>query len=127
GAPYPFSASFPMRRSAGFQTCCAADFQVGWTALRPAGLETRGTADLEVCATLNRHRSPDRVYFRTRSQPHGKRLPIICSGSAIPNQPFPLTCQRTWNLPVRHRFHEGGSPFQLSAISLILNITTLRW
>ena len=35
-------------RSAGFQTCCAADFQIGTP---QAGLETRDTADLEVCAT----------------------------------------------------------------------------
>jgi hypothetical protein len=41
---------------AGFQTCCVADFQVGITALPPAGLETRDTADLEVCVTLNRYR-----------------------------------------------------------------------
>ena len=41
-------------RSAGFQTCCIADFQVGGVlvVVRPAGLETRDTADLEVCATL---------------------------------------------------------------------------
>ncbi len=39
--------------SVGFQTCCIADFQIGralkkWE--RPAGLETRDTADLEVNA-----------------------------------------------------------------------------
>jgi hypothetical protein len=45
----------PILRGAGFQTCCIADFQVGLAALRPAGLETRDTADLEVCATLVRH------------------------------------------------------------------------
>jgi hypothetical protein len=41
-------------RSAGFQTCCIADFQVGRMLenARPAGLETRDTADLEVCATV---------------------------------------------------------------------------
>src|SRR3989337_817293 len=44
---------FLARRSAGFQTCCIADFPIGvrrevaW----PAGLDTRDTADLEVCAT----------------------------------------------------------------------------
>jgi hypothetical protein len=40
-------------RSAGFQTCCIADFQVGraLVIVRAAGLETRDTADLEVCAT----------------------------------------------------------------------------
>jgi hypothetical protein len=38
----------PILRGAGFQTCCIADFQVGLAALRPAGLETRDTADLEV-------------------------------------------------------------------------------
>ena len=41
-------------RSAGFQTCRVADFQVGrandvaWS----AGLETRDTADLEIGATV---------------------------------------------------------------------------
>jgi hypothetical protein len=41
-------------RSAGFQTCRIADFQVGrgLENARPAGLETRDTADLEVCATV---------------------------------------------------------------------------
>jgi hypothetical protein len=41
-------------RSAGFQTCCIADFQVGRAleVVRPAGLETRDTADLEVGATV---------------------------------------------------------------------------
>jgi hypothetical protein len=41
-------------RSAGFQTCCIADFQVDRVLenARPAGLETRDTADLEVCATV---------------------------------------------------------------------------
>ena len=41
-------------RSAGFQTCRVADFQVGGAlvVVRPAGLETRDTADWEVCATL---------------------------------------------------------------------------
>jgi hypothetical protein len=36
------------RRSAGFQTRCAADFQIG---IPSAGLEICDTADLEVCAT----------------------------------------------------------------------------
>jgi hypothetical protein len=52
---YLSSAGPPVSRSAGFQTCCVADFQVGTGALRPAGLETRDTADLEVCATLKRY------------------------------------------------------------------------
>jgi hypothetical protein len=55
---YLLSADLPSLRSAGFQTCCIADFQVGFPALRPAGLETRDTADLEVCATLNSHPAP---------------------------------------------------------------------
>jgi hypothetical protein len=40
-------------RSAGFQTCRIADFQVGKAlGITPfAGLETHDTADLEVCAT----------------------------------------------------------------------------
>src|SRR5437016_13208638 len=39
--------------SAGFQTCCIADFQIGGACdgARLAGLETHDTADLEVCAT----------------------------------------------------------------------------
>jgi hypothetical protein len=39
--------------SAGFQTCRAADFQIGtgWNVVARAGLEARDTADLEVCAT----------------------------------------------------------------------------
>ena len=67
-----FSAGILMLRSAGFQTCCIADFQVGYAALRPAGLETRGTADLEVCATLNRYPAatgePHRDGAETRSR-----------------------------------------------------------
>ena len=39
----------------------SADFQVGPTALRPAGLETRDTADLEVCATMQDGRWMNRV------------------------------------------------------------------
>ena len=40
-------------RSAGFQTCCIADFQIGRRRdiEQHAGLETRDTADSEVCAT----------------------------------------------------------------------------
>ena len=52
---YLFNEARTMLCSAGFQTCRVADFQVGSAAVRPAGLETRGTADLEVCATLNRY------------------------------------------------------------------------
>ena len=47
-------------RSAGFQTCCIADFPICrprknpalGIVQRPAGLETRDTADSEVCATF---------------------------------------------------------------------------
>jgi len=44
----------PVYRSAGFQTCRIADFQVGWPldGASPAGLETRDTAGLETCATV---------------------------------------------------------------------------
>src|SRR5580658_7396606 len=55
---YLFSAGLPMLCGAGFQTCCVADFQVGSAALRPAGLETRATADLEVCATHGTRGNP---------------------------------------------------------------------
>ena len=42
-----------VQRSANFQVCCAADFQIGTLrkVIASAGLEARGTADLEVCAT----------------------------------------------------------------------------
>jgi len=45
-------------RSAGFQTCCIADFQVGRVLenARPTGLETRDSADLEVGAAVGRAR-----------------------------------------------------------------------
>jgi hypothetical protein len=41
------------RRSAGFQTCCIADFQIRQLldGQRPADLEIGDTADWEVCAT----------------------------------------------------------------------------
>jgi hypothetical protein len=35
-----FSAGLPFLRSAGFQTCRIADFQIGSLHSRPAGLET---------------------------------------------------------------------------------------
>jgi hypothetical protein len=40
--------------TAGFQTCCIADFQIGqpYDVVPLAGLETCDTADLEVCATI---------------------------------------------------------------------------
>ena len=46
----------PRQGSAGFQTCCIADFQIGGVSEceRPAGLETCDTADLEVCVAGNR-------------------------------------------------------------------------
>jgi hypothetical protein len=45
-------------RGAGFQTCRPADFPIG---ADPAGLETRDTADLEVCATKTGMRTSPRV------------------------------------------------------------------
>lgn len=44
----------PPNRGAGFQTCRIAGFQTGAAAAveRSAGLETRDTADLAVCATF---------------------------------------------------------------------------
>jgi len=43
-----------MNRSAGFQTCRIADFQIGksYDLVQSADFETRDTADLEVCATV---------------------------------------------------------------------------
>src|ERR1700733_5174147 len=66
GTTHLFSADEPMQRSAGFQTCCVADFQVGTATLRPAGLETRDTADLEVCATQSRCRTAQRAVMAAR-------------------------------------------------------------
>jgi hypothetical protein len=63
---YLFSLELAALRGAGFQTCCVADFQVGIADLPPAGLETRDTADLEVCATLNRYSgNADRIILTT--------------------------------------------------------------
>ena len=47
-----FTSAHPLR-SAGFQTCCVADFLVGpvLNGAQAAGLETRDTAGLETCAT----------------------------------------------------------------------------
>ena len=49
-----FLAVATVGRSAGFPTCRIADFQIGGACgvVLSAGLETRDTADLEVCATL---------------------------------------------------------------------------
>ena len=54
-----FKATTASLCSAGFQTCCIADCQVGRTsAMVPsAGLETRDTADLSVSASLRRDRA----------------------------------------------------------------------
>jgi len=45
----------PLVRSAGFPTCCIADFLIGKLSdvAGSAGLETRDTAELEVCATAD--------------------------------------------------------------------------
>ena len=50
----PTLAGLHLARSAGFQTCCIADFKVGGAMEfgLPADLEIPDTADLEVCATL---------------------------------------------------------------------------
>ena len=54
------AASEAPSRSADFQVCRIADFQVGRAGelAPPAGLETRDTADLEVCATALASRCP---------------------------------------------------------------------
>ena len=48
------SVKATQNRSAGFQTCCIADFQIGCAldVLRRAGLETGDTAGSEACATV---------------------------------------------------------------------------
>ena len=76
---YLFSANLPRLRSAGFQTCCVAGFQAGSTPLLQAGLETRDTADLEVCATLNRYAVADRRCIRERGHPWNSRNPWCSS------------------------------------------------
>jgi hypothetical protein len=64
-------------RSAGFQTCCIADFQVGRApdAPGPAGLETRDTADLEVCATVVLARC---ALLRPRTSNNGPGASPVC-------------------------------------------------
>jgi len=89
GQEFCCSAQSRLRgRSAGFQTCCIADFQVGSAA--PFGwladLEIRDTADLEVCATLYRGFLIRRdLKFR-----EGSRMEVgsrIVSGTPVP-RPF---------------------------------------
>lgn len=48
--------SFLQVGSAGFSTCCIADFQIGEArrTTGAAGMESCETADLEVCATTGR-------------------------------------------------------------------------
>ncbi len=58
----------PRHGSAGFQTCCIADFQIGKSrdVVRP---ETRDTADLEVCATVQAQtRHARRLHFCANRQ-----------------------------------------------------------
>jgi hypothetical protein len=70
-------------RSAGFQTCCIADFQVGKTLkiTRFAGLETRDTADLEVCATGTGSKCTT-VWTRSDRFGHCVELHLLRDGSA---------------------------------------------
>jgi hypothetical protein len=55
-AGHCYSVKAAQKRSAGFQTCCIADFQIGSACdvVRRAGLETGDTAGSEACATMLR-------------------------------------------------------------------------
>jgi hypothetical protein len=53
-----FPALVAWRRSAGFQACRTADFQVGHTTAPLADLETRDTAGLEARAALTIYGRP---------------------------------------------------------------------
>jgi hypothetical protein len=77
GRGYLFSAELPAFRGAGFQTCCVAGFQTRWPdpLTCAADLEVGDTADLEVCATLNRY---------------GRGLPALPSMSPAKTGALPL-------------------------------------
>ena len=68
-------------RSAGFQTCRIADFQIGRPSNRPpaSGLETCDTADLEVCATAL---GPARCELTRRDFIRGAALCAVVGGLA---------------------------------------------
>jgi hypothetical protein len=73
----PVSSTLPAEsapRGAGFQTCRAADFQIGesWNFLSAAALEARDTADWEVRATTQALRVQKPKCSGVAGQPHGK-------------------------------------------------------
>jgi hypothetical protein len=119
-----FSRNSPILRSAGFQTCCAADFQVGATALRPAGLETCDTADLEVCATLNTYPFPKRAGFGCAifTHPHAGQLSAFSFQLSIFN--FQLSAF-SFQLSA-FSFQLSAFNFQLSALSLLPKMSKNR-
>jgi hypothetical protein len=68
--------------SAGFQTCRAADFQIGrwWNVTVGAGLEARGTADLEVCATRHEAGLPQWRRYPLESSRNQSFLSCVSNG-----------------------------------------------
>ena len=87
-AQYLFSAELPAFRGAGFQTCCVAGFQTRWPdpLTCAADLEVGDTADLEVCATLNRYSAQPRAesFHRVAIGKTNGNLPNIACYSIPP-------------------------------------------
>ena len=104
-------------RSAGFQTCCIADFQVGGASWqqeaagafgRPAGLETRDTADLAVCAT----QTPDSEVCATSVAP--ARRWVFRGSRPIP-PPHPARCQ-----PAQQKLQSSGTGAHAASLPMFL-------
>ena len=112
-------------RSAGFQTCCIADFPIGRprqnpalrNVQRPAGLETRDTADSEVCATFQ---PAVRWHYLTL---FGNRVRLPTNGKAsrtAPSpQPSPSEREREKTLGVRPASGRLGLGLRLSLRRLL--------
>ena len=108
-AANPMSADLPRARSSGFQTCRVADFQVGSAAVRSTRLETRHTADLKVCATLNRYATSRRCSIGMKSRDGSATLVIRRGHEWRGLNPWPdarfdqVKASQTWSKLVKPR------------------------
>ena len=101
-------------RSAGFQTCCIADFKIGAAAglrtasgiARHAGLETRDTADLEVCATGAPHAHLSLAPGFSRVSPPAARANRF---NGLPDRPAETVETVPASIPVAHTWLKPGA------------------
>jgi hypothetical protein len=87
-------------RSADFQVCCTADFQIGAPrkVIAGAGLEARDTADLEVCVTKPNLRLPRAAAF---SQIDFKLIHPHCGSARQKNQTIRAATGKNRAFPTR--------------------------